>query len=133
MDLSESNNRKRHRNVTEDEISEFTPLSKRINNLHINPFFSFAKPFQQITCDKPEIHRVLVSEKLGELECGSSRSIDSGPEPNGTLGWGPQCYSPDLSPAENPFYYESNRMLYELYMERSRRSNIPTPSTSSHF
>lgn len=31
-------------------------------------------------------------------------------------------YNPDLSPAENPYYYENNKLLFTLYMERLQRT-----------
>ena len=30
-------------------------------------------------------------------------------------------YMPELSPDENPFYYNKNKLLYNLFMERIRR------------
>ncbi|XP_054285001.1 uncharacterized protein LOC129001653 [Macrosteles quadrilineatus] len=87
-------NRKRSRSHTEDEGGEFTPLSKRINNLHIN---------------NPAWKHVHQGEGTAVL-----RQVASHPH-----------YSPDLGPAENPFYYENNRLLYNLYMERSQRSGGP--------
>lgn len=32
-----------------------------------------------------------------------------------------QQYNPSLSETENPHYYNRNKILYELYMERERR------------
>ncbi|KAG8317444.1 uncharacterized protein LOC124372846 [Homalodisca vitripennis] len=87
-------NRKRSRSSTEDEGSEFTPLSKRINNLHIN-------------------NGVLKYVRQGEGTAVLRQLVTQTQHPN---------YSPDLGPAENPFYYENNRLLYNLYMERARRS-----------
>lgn len=33
-------------------------------------------------------------------------------------------YMPDLNAAENPYYYEYNKLLFELYVERLQRSII---------
>ncbi|XP_014270573.1 uncharacterized protein [Halyomorpha halys] len=130
MALPDSGNRKRQRYLCEDEISEFTPLSKRINNLHINnSFFPFVKqmPLAEL---KPDMHRAMMNGRLSDFEAGSSRNIDSALEAD-PQAWGIECYSPDLTPAENPYYYESNRLLYELYMQRSQRSHLPSPN--GHF
>jgi len=83
-------NRKRSRSHTEDEGSEFTPLSKRINNLHIN------NAAWKHACQ-------------GE---GTAVLRQMATHPH---------YAPDLGPAENPFYYENNRLLYSLYLERAQR------------
>lgn len=32
-------------------------------------------------------------------------------------------YKPDLDVFENPFYYESNKLLFTLYMERVQRTS----------
>lgn len=32
-------------------------------------------------------------------------------------------YSPELSPEENPFYYNKNKLLFDLHVERERRSH----------
>lgn len=36
-------------------------------------------------------------------------------------GWS-ATYDPDLSLDENPYYYEKNKLLFELYVERVQRS-----------
>lgn len=40
-------------------------------------------------------------------------------------------YSPDLNASENPHYYENNRLLFELYVERTHRTSFH-PQNSSH-
>lgn len=32
-------------------------------------------------------------------------------------------YDPDLSMEENPYYYEANKILHNLHMDRVKRSN----------
>nr|CAD7413587.1 unnamed protein product [Timema cristinae] len=32
-------------------------------------------------------------------------------------------YNPNMSPQQNPYYYENNKLLYNLYMERMRRGS----------
>lgn len=34
------------------------------------------------------------------------------------------CYSPELSVNENPHYYNKNKLLYDLHIERQRRTTI---------
>jgi len=116
MALSNIANRKRNRENIDDEVSEFTPLSKRINNLHLN---------------NSEDHRTLVeiNEKVAEDSIGESRNIDGG-ESGQQPPWDSQNYSPDLTPSENPYYYESNRLLFALYVERQNRSESSSGSSS---
>ncbi|XP_063230679.1 uncharacterized protein LOC134535486 isoform X2 [Bacillus rossius redtenbacheri] len=82
------------------------PLSKRINNLHINTCGSLAY-----------LHPDLSLLSLGgDLE-GS------------VPAWLPPCqpqaqvssYSPALGADQNPYYYENNKLLYTLYLERLQR------------
>lgn len=121
-------NRKRSRNHCEEESSEFTPLSKRINNLHINnavfPLNKHAANHPKYQ-DEAEAMRLLGWEgndmdvRMTHTEGGglhrdsavSVRTLQSMP-----------IYNPDLSPAENPYYYENNKLLFTLYMERLQRT-----------
>lgn len=32
-------------------------------------------------------------------------------------------YSPDLNEIENPYYYSKNKVLFELHVERFKRTN----------
>lgn len=41
-------------------------------------------------------------------------------------------YLPDLNAIENPHYYENNRLLFELYVERIRRSSCQHINNTSH-
>lgn len=34
-------------------------------------------------------------------------------------------YTPDLTAADNPYYYENNKLLFALYMERVQRGGTP--------
>nr|XP_012214729.1 PREDICTED: uncharacterized protein LOC105667487 isoform X2 [Linepithema humile]XP_012214730.1 PREDICTED: uncharacterized protein LOC105667487 isoform X2 [Linepithema humile] len=116
--------RKRHRNV-EEESSEFMPLSKRINNLHINGLScglreSMVESAVESMETDWESGHFISSPSCSEVSqnssprdnCGSSQS-------NFTID-----YRPDLDATENPFYYESNKLLFSLYMERMQRSQI---------
>ncbi|XP_071051848.1 uncharacterized protein [Onthophagus taurus] len=92
-------NRKRGRNVLEDEM-EFMPLSKRINNLHINNTLLTNPP------------------NLGNGEWPVAYGLPTPPESNND--W--TSYNPELSETENPHYYNINKLLYEMYIERQQRS-----------
>ncbi|XP_014248478.1 uncharacterized protein LOC106666093 [Cimex lectularius] len=113
--------RKRYRNSCDDEVSEFAPLSKRINNLHINngTINNLGKNLES----KTEAHRDIIvnNERLSTQDYEDSRNMDGESSGSQQL-WLPH-YSPDLSPSQNPYYYESNRLLFELYIQRSQRSN----------
>ncbi|CAH0564409.1 unnamed protein product [Brassicogethes aeneus] len=105
-------NRKRGRNLQEDEV-EFMPLSKRINNLHINN------------------RNMLINGQtsaMGNIEWGpgppngSSQLPESPPNSVQSLDWNNQPqYTPDLTETENPHYFNANKLLFEMYVERLQR------------
>lgn len=138
--------RKRSR---EEDVNEFMPLSKRINNLHLNNNGGVGFPGTE------HHHQAVVNMHMPILEghqanypqcstnssssgstCQSIPSGGSSPSNGGsrslpsihprqdaliingeTLGE----YCPDLSEHENPHYFNRNKVLYELYVERMRR------------
>ncbi|XP_076664370.1 uncharacterized protein LOC143366837 [Andrena cerasifolii] len=110
-------NRKRGRNV-EEEASEFMPLSKRINNLHINSLSGMQENISEMGTDWNN-RNFLPSPNYSEPSqgsplydgCSSSQSSYTAE------------YKPDLDAIENPFYYESNKLLFSLYMERLQRTS----------
>ncbi|KAL2739748.1 zinc finger protein 384-like isoform X1 [Vespula maculifrons] len=110
----------------EEESSEFMPLSKRINNLHINGFSGLQESTAEMESDwggpnfipSPNYSEPSQSSPLHDA-CGSSQSSYTAD------------YRPDLDATENPFYYESNKLLFSLYMERMQRSDINTSTTTS--
>ncbi|KAL0125214.1 hypothetical protein PUN28_004389 [Cardiocondyla obscurior] len=113
-------NRKRRRNV-EEESSEFMPLSKRINNLHINSLSGLCENAAGSTVESMETDwengMFLSSPSCSEVSQNSSpRGSCSSSQSNFS-----NDYRPDLDATENPFYYESNKLLFSLYMERIQR------------
>uniref|UniRef100_A0A1B6DI89 Uncharacterized protein n=1 Tax=Clastoptera arizonana TaxID=38151 RepID=A0A1B6DI89_9HEMI len=109
-------NRKRCRNQQEEESSEFTPLSKRINNLHINNGIlalhkSSIDHTKQVENDSLRLAQL--AQYGMDLRISQSRNVQDNSQ-----------YSPDLGPSENPFYYESNKLLFTLYMERLHRTGM---------
>jgi len=115
--------RKRHRNV-EEESSEFMPLSKRINNLHINGLSCGLResivesPVESMETDWESGH-FISSPSCSEVSQNSSPRDNCSSQSNFTTD-----YRPDLDATENPFYYESNKLLFSLYMERMQRNQI---------
>ncbi|XP_050309027.1 uncharacterized protein LOC126745297 [Anthonomus grandis grandis] len=91
-------NRKRCRSFQDE--TEFMPLSKRINNLHINNMMT----------------------ESGCAEWSQNRISDSptGSEQSSEYNYSSQ-YSPDLNESQNPHYFNINKLLYEMYLERMNR------------
>ncbi|KAJ8970237.1 hypothetical protein NQ317_017597 [Molorchus minor] len=111
-------NRKRGRSFQEDEV-EFMPLSKRINNLHIN------NPMMMDNTANG-------SSSLNSIEWGPgppnylNQLPDSPPSSEQSLDWNnrsqfPPEYTPDLSENQNPHYFNINKLLFEMYLERLHR------------
>lgn len=88
--------RKRGREL-EEGLSDFMPLSKRINNLHINN--ALGRSWNNVNFIPPH----------------SELSEDS------TMQGYDREYMPDLNAHQNPHYYENNKLLYNLHMERMQR------------
>lgn len=86
----------------EDECSE--PLSKRINNLHINSI---------------NLGGLVSPEASGAAAVQVSGSEPSVSSSNSTQEW--EEYRPSMGETNNPYYYQSNKLLYELYVQRVNR------------
>ncbi|CAG7723520.1 unnamed protein product, partial [Allacma fusca] len=164
-------NGKRERNPMEAEDSEFTPLSKRINNLHLyqssgnsrkssHPHHAFDHNQQEVIGDSRPSYS---GGSSGGLP--SDNQFDRSYQNHGDVGAGQSfhryCqnsdvresedlqsinyarhnshlvhvnglnsemqkynndYNPSLNSDANPHYYESNRQLYLLYLERMQRT-----------
>lgn len=149
--------RKRNRSSGEED---FLPLSKKINNLHINNWGNIENQGDQLMTWGTRTEQWLASQQSiangGRSEeesldcslfenaqesgfqiyetdsnkffdkdaCGSSSHINcksNSPE-EGQNAWS-MVYNPDLSIDENPYYYENNKLLFELYVERLRRGS----------
>ncbi|XP_063977577.1 uncharacterized protein LOC135162728 [Diachasmimorpha longicaudata] len=111
--------RKRGRSI-EDESSEFTPLSKRINNLHINNLGKLCEVPAESPADAEWTNRNFVPSP-NHSEPSQSSSSSDGFSLAAQNNFMIQEYQPDLSPTENPYYYENNKLLYSLYVERMHR------------
>ncbi|KAK0168235.1 hypothetical protein PV327_002059 [Microctonus hyperodae] len=111
-------NRKRARNMEED-ASEFTPLSKRINNLHINGLSGFNDTAHSTDNTETEWSNGNYRSSPLHLEPSQSSTSSDGYSSN-QINFG-QEYQPDLNANDNPYYYENNKLLYSLYIERMHR------------
>ncbi|XP_054012401.1 uncharacterized protein LOC128894584 [Hylaeus anthracinus] len=111
-------NRKRGRNA-EEESSEFMPLSKRINNLHINNLSGIQENVSENMETDWSNRNFLPSPNYSDRSQGSP-SYDgcSSSQSSYTTE-----YKPHLDATENPFYYESNKLLFSLYIERVQRTS----------
>ncbi|XP_017066976.1 uncharacterized protein LOC108105067 [Drosophila eugracilis] len=101
----------RKRSREDDLPCESTPLSKRINNLHLN--YDDGNSSSSSSCSIPP------------LPVGGA-SAPGGPGGHDASGNGVAVgyeYNPELGAEQNPFYYEKNKMLYDLHVERIKRSS----------
>ncbi|KAI5651936.1 hypothetical protein NE865_00273 [Phthorimaea operculella] len=101
------NNRKRSR---EDDSCEFMPLSKRINNLHINNNLANSSGQGQDTSQHNQIN--------GENGISTSNSpSESERRPS---------YDPGVGSSQSNYYYD-NKLLFELHLERIQRTGQEFP------
>ncbi|XP_017016032.2 uncharacterized protein [Drosophila takahashii] len=99
----------RKRSREDDLPCESTPLSKRINNLHLN--YDDGNSSSSSSCSIPPLP-------------GGGGGGPGGPEAAGNgVAAGGYEYNPELGAEQNPFYYEKNKMLYDLHVERIKRSS----------
>ncbi|XP_061713752.1 uncharacterized protein LOC133522424 [Cydia pomonella] len=101
-------NRKRAR---EDDMCEFMPLSKRINNLHIN------NNLANTSTSQAQESNMANNINLENGISSPSSSSDSERRPS---------YDPGISAAQSSYYYE-NKLLFELHLERTQRSGQQYP------
>ncbi|XP_026317675.1 uncharacterized protein LOC113228543 [Hyposmocoma kahamanoa] len=102
------NNRKRSR---EDDTCEFMPLSKRINNLHINNNLG-----NRSSAHMPESSHVNGINTDNGISSPSSSS-DSERRPS---------YDPGINSSQSSYYYD-NKLLFELHLERVQRTGQQFP------
>ena len=105
----------------EEESSDFMPLSKRINNLHINNLTGMTESNMEQIEMNYGTNNFIPSPNHSEPSQGSS-SCDGYSSNHSTYS---REYMPDLSASDNPIYYENNKLLYNLHMERLRRLSEP--------
>ncbi|EDW32669.1 GL18306 [Drosophila persimilis] len=122
----------RKRSREDDLPCESTPLSKRINNLHLNyddgnssSSSSCSIPTQLNDYNNYNTVPVIVGGPAAAAAgapaaaavAGATNAIDilNG---DGTI----YGYRPELGPDQNPYYYDKNKMLYDLHVERVKRN-----------
>lgn len=101
--------RKRQRSC-EDESCELMPISKRINDLHIRS----GLPESSIVDNGSE------AQSSSQNNCNNVCMADLNKESYVKHN----ChydYKPELSVAENPYYYHVNEILYEAHVQRLQR------------
>jgi len=127
--------RKRHRDPNE-EPNEFSPISKKLNGLHIDS--QNGSPEQQFQVNGSgqlnDSEEERIPQKLQGLEVtrvGGTVSQDNTSHSNGcsTSLLTSTSYQPSLSSQENPVYYEMNKILFEAHIQRLNRST----TYSHHF
>ncbi|XP_037726142.1 WW domain-containing adapter protein with coiled-coil homolog [Drosophila subpulchrella] len=104
----------RKRSREDDLPCESTPLSKRINNLHLN--YDDGNSSSSSSCSIPP----LPGGGGGGAAAGAPGGGPGGPGGPDAAGYE---YNPELGADQNPFYYEKNKMLYDLHVERIKRSS----------
>lgn len=98
-----SENKKRGRSDLESECGE-EPLAKRINNLHLNNHNNQAAGQQYYNGHSSH-------QQVHHNQNHSNHNFYQQQEP----------YDPELTENENPHYFQKNKVLYQLHMERERR------------
>lgn len=101
---------------------EFMPLSKRINNLHINNSLLMDR-----SQGPPQTAPINIAEwGPGPPYYQESAPVQNMPQtpPEEVQSWNQRVpqYTPDLNERENPYYYNINKLLFEMYIERSQRN-----------
>ncbi|XP_053951852.1 uncharacterized protein LOC129237014 [Anastrepha obliqua] len=118
--------RKRSR---EDDICDSTPLSKRINQLHLTNLDEPQQALQQLHFNDHTKQVNLAQVYNSNHICTSALNMHLHNKHDMTAAEHHQQqqihlqhpYAPDLNEAENPFYYIKNKLLYELHLERLKR------------
>ncbi|KAH8316091.1 hypothetical protein KR074_002107 [Drosophila pseudoananassae] len=103
---------RRKRSREDDLPCESTPLSKRINNLHLN--YDDGNSSSSSSCSIPPLgnsdnNNYLLTGTLPAVSGGAAERVFE--------------YNPELGAEQNPYYYEKNKMLYDLHVERVKRSS----------
>ncbi|XP_014092572.1 uncharacterized protein [Bactrocera oleae] len=115
--------RKRSR---EDDICDSTPLSKRINQLHLTNLDEPQQAIQQLHFNDPTKQVDLSQLYNNNYINNSALNMHLHKQPQIVDEQQQQIhlqhlYAPELNEAENPFYYIKNKLLYELHYERLKR------------
>lgn len=102
--------RKRSR---EDDTCEFMPLSKRINNLHINNGLVNTSASQ--SRDSSQVNSIIIDNGISSPSSSSDSMDNRRPS-----------YDPGINSSQSDYYY-NNKLLFELHLERIQRSGQQFP------
>ncbi|KAH8399995.1 hypothetical protein KR215_005174, partial [Drosophila sulfurigaster] len=113
---------RRKRSREDDLPCESTPLSKRINNLHLT--YDDGNSSSSSNCSIPNLINDNNNYIIPSITAGVGAVV-------GAAGGGCSLeviggiyeYNPELNADQNPYYYEKNKMLYDLHVERVKRNN----------
>ncbi|XP_005187470.1 uncharacterized protein LOC101893436 [Musca domestica] len=113
---------KRKRSREDDVSCDSTPLSKRINNLHLS---NFEEAAHDNLHNNNNNHLQQHMSKEAMHMHHATASVSKPPPmntPNGETN--NAIYHPELNKSENPFYYDKNKLLHELHLERLKRCTV---------
>lgn len=106
--------RKRQRSC-EDEACELMPISKRINDLHIRS--GFPERDSSVAGSKIDIQASISQNS----KSSSNVSMTDLTKESFAKDHYHCTYEPELSVAENPYYYHVNEVLFEAHIQRLQR------------
>lgn len=115
-----SDNKKRGRNDLDGDCGE-EPLAKRINNLHLNNHNSTHQGHHQqyyqsqaeVEINRHSSHQQHLQQQQQDYHQNHHNLYQQQQQP--------EAYDPELTERENPHYFQKNKVLYQLHMERERR------------
>ncbi|KAH8421326.1 hypothetical protein KR009_001947, partial [Drosophila setifemur] len=111
----------RKRSREEDLPCESTPLSKRINNLHLN--YDDGNSSSSSSCSIPTLGSGSASGSGDNNNYLQQPGVGAGSGATAASAANGGEYNPELGAEQNPYYYEKNKMLYDLHAERVKRSS----------
>ncbi|XP_017156422.1 uncharacterized protein LOC108164944 isoform X2 [Drosophila miranda] len=122
----------RKRSREDDLPCESMPLSKRINNLHLN--YDDGNSSSSSSCSIPTQLNDYNNYNTVPVIAGGSAAAAAGAPAAAAVAGATNAvdilngdgttygYRPELGPGQNPYYYDKNKMLYDLHVERVKRN-----------
>ncbi|XP_061389283.1 uncharacterized protein LOC133324466 [Musca vetustissima] len=118
---------KRKRSREDDVSCDSTPLSKRINNLHLSNFEEAAAgAAPENNNNHIQQHMSKEAMNMHHHHHHATAAATNKPHMNGVpnVDTNNAMYHPELNKSENPFYYDKNKLLHELHLERMKRCTV---------
>ncbi|XP_075157127.1 uncharacterized protein LOC142230366 [Haematobia irritans] len=107
---------KRKRSREDDVSCVDTPLSKRINNLHLSNYEDVAAQYN------PHLTNNIIHNNNHLPYNNVAKDPMSVIKPDAGCGEvSDDIYDPELNETQNPFYYVKNKLLHDLHLERLKR------------